>query len=387
MTSELFFIELPRALEHALSAGHPWVYRNHVPPAFAAPSGSWVRLKAGAWSGYALWDAVSPIALRVFSERGVPDAAWLAERVRSAWQLREPIRSAKNSAYRCLFGEGDGLPGLTVDIYGSFAVVVTYADALDVLLPDLALALRATLPLAGIVRRGRGQGISSLWGRMPPRDLIVEEQGVRLHADLYHGQKTGLFLDHRANREYVRANAAGKRVLNLFAYTGAFSLYAALGAASQVTSVDSAAPSMAAARDNFVLNGLDPEAHEFVVRDVFEFLQAAHAERSKFDLVICDPPSFAKSKSQLEQARKAYVRLNSLGFGATRPGGLYAAASCTALVGPEDFRSILAEAAERAGGRFQIIHEAGQPPDHPVMAHHPEGRYLKFMVGRLLERA
>jgi 23S rRNA (cytosine1962-C5)-methyltransferase len=194
-----------------------------------------------------------------------------------------------------------------------------------------------------------------------------------------------LFLDHRDNREFVRGVSADKRVLNLFAYTGAFSLFAALGGAKHVTSVDAAAPSMAAARENFALNGLPAEPHAFAVADVYEYLQQSQARRESFDVVICDPPSFAKNKEQKGGARKAYVRLNARGLASVERGGLYAAASCTGPVAPEEFREVLAEAADVAKRRFQIIHEAGQAIDHPVMAHHVEGRYLKFMVGHVLD--
>lgn len=384
MARSLPTLELPASLERALERGHPWVYRTHVPKTFNVPPG-WVRIKAGRFVGYALWDETSPIALRVFSVRGVPDAAWVQQSVERAWELRSPLREAGTTAFRWLFGEGDGLPGVTVDLYESFAVIVLYASALERLLPDVTAALRAIAPLSGVVlRRGPGQ-LEALWGRSPPEELCVREYAMRLHADLHAGQKTGLFLDHRENRRFVAGLSAGKRVLNLFAYTGGFSVAAALGGAARVTSVDVAEPSLRRARDNFVLNGLDPGAHAFTVSDVFEFL--SRGDEPAYDLVICDPPSFAKSREQLPQAKKAYVKLNARGLSRTARGGLYAAASCTSQVSPEDFRETLAEAAASARRRLQIVHEAGQPLDHPVMVQHPEGRYLKFVVGRVLDPA
>jgi 23S rRNA (cytosine1962-C5)-methyltransferase len=225
-----------------------------------------------------------------------------------------------------------------------------------------------------------------LSGREPPRRLVVGESGLKLIANLHEGQKTGLFLDHRENRAFVRSLSEGRRVLNLFSYTGAFSIAAALGGATQVSSVDIAADANAAARDNFELNGLDPEQHEFVSADVFEYAKGAQARERKYDLVICDPPSFANSREQLWGALRAYVRVNALGMAATARGGFYAAASCTAQVSPVAFREALAEAAAKSGVRFQIVHEAGQALDHPCAAGHPEGRYLKFVVGRVLPR-
>lgn len=380
-------IELPRFLEAALASGHPWVYRDHVPRGFSAEPGSVVRVRAGACTAFAVWDASSQIALRIYSTREPPSATWVAARVREAWELRAPLRSQRTTAYRWIFGEGDGLPGITVDLYGRFAMMVVYADGLGQIASWVADALRETTELSGVVRRGREgeERIEVVWGRLPPTELLIEEHGVRMRADLAVGQKTGLFLDHRENRRFVGEVAAGKRVLNLFAYTGAFSLHAALGGATHVTSVDVAEQAMVAAQENFRLNGLDADAHDFVVKDVFEFLDQARRRALTWDLVISDPPSFARQKQQQKQALRAYVKLNSMGLRVTAPGGLYAAASCTSQVGPEAFRQTLADAAARARRRFQIIHDAGQPADHPVFAQHLEGRYLKFVVGRVLD--
>ncbi len=390
MTSSLPTLELPPFLKKSLVEGHPWVYRDHVPKNFRAPSGTWVQARAGNWTGYALWDATSPLALRIFSQRQPPDERWVAARVASAWALREPIRQQQQtSAYRWIFGEGDHLPGLTVDLYGAYAVLATYSESLESIVPWVVAAMRDTAPLQGIVRRRRGERdeetgkIEALWGELPPRDLIVEEHGLRFRANLYEGQKTGLFLDHRENRYYLQHLTEGKRVLNLFSYSGAFSLYAARGGASQVTSVDIAPGAAADARANFALNGLDPDEHKFVVADVFDYLERLRIEKRRFDIVICDPPSFARNKEQLPQALKAYARVNAMGMRVTEPGGLYAAASCTTQVSPDAFRDVLADAARQAGRRFQIIHDVGHPLDHPIMAQHLEGRYLKFVLGRV----
>ena len=389
--SNLPTITLPGFLKSALALGHPWVYRDHVPRGFSAPSGTWVEVHAGNWRGFALWDERSPIALRVYSQRRRPDVGWIAQRVQAAWALRETLRTQqKTNAYRWLFGEGDGLPGLTVDLYGDYAVVASYADSVETLLPWLVEALSGTTRLRGILHRVRDEEdeeargkVARLWGEWPPKDLTIEEHGLRLVADLYEGQKTGLFLDQRENRRWLEPFARGRRVLNLFSYSGGFSLYAARGGAREVTSVDVAPAAARDAEANFVLNGFDPEAHRFVVADVWEFLERAQRERDRWEVVICDPPSFARNKGQLKQAIRAYTTLNAQGMCATEPGGLYAASSCTSYVSPDAFRDLLADAARQAGRRFQIIHDAGHALDHPVMAHHPEGRYLKFMVGRV----
>jgi len=380
-------LELPAQLKRGLQAGHPWVYRDHVPRGFQAASGTWVKVRSGGFSAFALWDESSKIALRLFSERVVPDADWVRERVAAALELRRALQDPQTSAYRLLYGEGDGIPGLTVDVYGPFAVIVTYADSLDTLVPWVVRALVELLKLHGVVRRARVRDgeppkLEVLHGRLPPRDLIVAEYGLRMHVDLFSGQKTGLFLDHRENRRFLGALCAGKRVLNLFSYTGAFSLYAARAGARSVTSVDLSQPAARAARSNFELNGLDPEQHEFLAEDVFEFLERTRQAGTTYDVVICDPPSFANSRDQQKNALRAYVSVNSSGLRVLAPGGIYAAASCTAQVSNDAFRGVLAEAAVNAKRRLQIFHDAGHAPDHPIFAGHPEGRYLKFVAAR-----
>jgi 23S rRNA (cytosine1962-C5)-methyltransferase len=358
-----------------------------VPRGLDLPSGTWVKVRSGGFEAYALWDRTSPIALRVFSRETKPDAVWLRERLRDALALRGALRESGSSAFRLLYGEGDGVPGVTIDIYDSYAVVVTYADSLDRLLPDVVEALGNELALDGVVQRRRGEREDSrlvlLSGQEPPDRLFVSERGVRFVVELRSGQKTGLFLDHRENREFVRGLARGKSVLNLFAYTGAFSVYAALGGAERVVSVDVSAGALGLARENFELNELPRAMHQTIAADVFEYLEPSREQPELFDLVISDPPSFATSRDQQFRALRAYVRLNALALSRVRYGGWFATASCTAQASPEAFRHAVAEAASRAGVRLQIVHDAGQPLDHPIMAGHPEGRYLKFIVARV----
>ncbi len=365
------------------------MYRDHVPRGFQAASGTWVRVRSGAYAAFALWDEKSKIALRLFSEHAVPDANWVHERVARALELRRSMLHEDTSAYRLLYGEGDGIPGLTVDIYGAFAVIVTYADSLETVVPWVVRALVELLKMHGIVRRARLRDgepprLEVLHGRLPPRELIIAEHGLRMQVDLFSGQKTGLFLDHRENRRFLGELCAGKRVLNLFSYTGAFSLYAARAGASRVTSVDMSQPAARAARANFELNGLDAEQHEFLSEDVFEFLERMRQKSVRYDVVICDPPSFANSREQLKNALRAYVSVNSAGLRVLETGGLYAAASCTAQVSSEVFRGVLAEAAVNARRRLQVFHDAGHAADHPLFVGHPEGRYLKFVAARAL---
>jgi 23S rRNA (cytosine1962-C5)-methyltransferase len=382
-------VDLPPALARAIASGHPWVYRDHVPKGFRAPTGAWVRVQCGPVSAVALWDADSPLALRIFSRDRVPDAEWIEGRVRDALALRRAVGVVDAaSAYRWIGGEGDCIPGIFVDRYAAFAVITADGPAVATIVPSVAEALARTGELAGVLekrRRGEdGDRVVTLWGRSPPRDLLIEENGLRFRANLFEGQKTGLFLDQRDNRSTVERLAGGRSVLNLFGYTGAFSVYAARGGATRVATVDIAEGAVAAARDNFALNGFDPDAYDFFAEDVFEYLRAAAERRERFDLVVCDPPSFARSRAHRDRALKAYTRLHAAALAVTAPNGLYAASSCTTQVSPEAFRGTLADGARKARCALQIVHDAGHAPDHPVLAGHPEGRYLKFMVARAL---
>jgi 23S rRNA (cytosine1962-C5)-methyltransferase len=372
---------VPNELSKQLQRGHPWVYRDRLLRPPRLPSGTWVQVTCGTFTGYGLWDARSPIAVRLFSRSGVPDAGWIARQIRRAWELREPIRHTRTSAYRWLYGEGDGVPGVVVDLYNDYAVVETYADSLDVLLDWVVKGLRACTKLKGILFRRRS--VRLLWGHRPSRDLVVEENGLRLYVDLFAGQKTGLFLDHRENRQHLEGWCGGKRVLNCFAYTGAFSLYAVRGGAREVVSVDIAPQAIEGTRRNLALNGFNPDVHPAIVSDCFELLSDYASQGERFDLVILDPPSLARAKKDRRSALRAYARLNQAAMECVPAGGLLATASCTSQVSPDAFREMLGDAAGRAGKRLLILREAGQAMDHPVPAHFAEGRYLKFILGRV----
>ena len=379
---------LPESLAGRLSAGHPWIYRDHVPQGFRAQAGDFVALRSGSFRAFALWDAESPIALRVFSRQQCPDAAWVAARLDEAWQLRQRLLPSETDCFRLLFGEGDGLPGIVVDVYAGFAVLVSYSPALTQVLGWVAQALAARPEVKGVCervtrRKDRASELRQLSGEAPPALVMVREQGLTYEVDLEAGQKTGMFLHHRENRHFLRELARGSSVLNLFAYTGAFSVSCAAGGASRVTSVDIAAPAIAAAARNFAHNALSGEQHEGVAQDVFEFLESARHSGRRFDIVIADPPSFASSRAELFGALRAYKKLHAAALSVLTPGGLYAAASCTAQVSPDAFRQTLAEAAGRHH-RLTVVHEVAHAPDHPYAAGHLEGRYLKFVMCRAL---
>ena len=236
-------------LKDRLAQGHPWLYRDKLPKESRFATGEWLKIRCGHWSGFGLWENKGPIAVRIFSSRQLPDPVWFKARVRQAWELRGSLRHQDCTAYRWLFGEGDGLPGLTVDLYGQYAVVQTYMEGGQRLLDWLIPALRETAPLQGILWRTKhlenqdasqalDQKTQLLWGQDPPDEITVKEHGLAFQVNLHTGQKTGLFLDHRENRRFLGPLCQHKTVLNCFAYTGAFSLYALRGGASRVTSVD-----------------------------------------------------------------------------------------------------------------------------------------------------
>jgi 23S rRNA (cytosine1962-C5)-methyltransferase len=377
-------LEVPTSLKPSLSRGHPWIYRSQIAAGVDLPSGTWVQVRCGGLTAFGLWDADAPIAVRLFSQRALPDEGWFFDRIAAAWALRAPLRGTATSAYRWLYGESDGLPGIVVDLYGEYAVVQTHARGVEGLVPWVADALLAHTSLLGILWRQGSASPKHYWGRMPPSDLIVEENGLLFLANLMAGQKTGLYLDQRDNRLTLSRWCSGRRVLDCFCYTGAFSLYALRGGASSVTACDAAAEAVESAQRNLTLNGFDPQMHGWVVSDCFDWLETQVATGSRFDLVILDPPSLARLREGRSTAQRAYVRLNRLALGCLRPGGLLATASCTSQISPMAFRQALAEAARQARCRFQILHEAGQPLDHPVAAHIPEARYLKFVLGRVL---
>jgi len=412
-------LRLPDHLADALAAGHPWVYREAVRGHHTIADGAWVRVEAGRAAALGLWAADGAIAVRSFRRApeggplSPPDRAWVVATVARALDQRAGLGlgggGAATDAYRVLFGEGDGLPGLTVDRYGRFAVVKTYADAYrrpgsdaHALLTEVARAVAAGLRLRGVVAAPRdGEPLTALVGELPPPEVTVHEHGLAFLANLHEGQKTGLFLDHRENRATVRSLARGRRVANLFAYSGAFSVHALAGGAIRAVDVDVAAAALRDAERNVRANAaaiqaagapagtapadLPPAHHATLALDLLADPAAAlrHPELAGSDLIVLDPPSLARHKGQRHAALRAYRRLNAAAMAALPPGGLLATASCTAQVSPEAFRAVLAEAAAAERVDARVLHEAGHAGDHPVPLAFPEGRYLKFVLLRI----
>ena len=409
-------LRLPDHLSAPLAAGHPWVYRDHVAGRPDLPDGAWVRVEAGRAAAVGLWAAEGAIAVRVFRRDpsggplAAPDRGWAEAAVARALDARSPVTAADTDAYRLLFGEGDGVPGLTVDRYGRYAVVRTYTDGYRQADSDahalrgwVVRALAAALRLRGVIDAPRdgaprdGAAPAALHGEPPPPEVTVREHGLAFLANLYEGQKTGLFLDHRDNRATVRRWAAGRMVANLFAYAGAFSVHALAGGARRAVDVDVAPAALRDAARNVAANdaairaatlGDDRPAadrHATLALDLLADPAAAlgHPALAGSDLIVLDPPSLARHKGQRHAALRAYRRLNRAAMAALPAGGLLATASCTAQVGPDAFRAVLAEAAAEADVDARVLHEAGHAADHPVPLAFPEGRYLKFVLLRI----
>lgn len=382
---------LRKPLERSVRSGHPWLYREALEPFEAAP-GSVVTVlderKRVLCRGLAESGA---IAVRVFTTRDEPlDARLLGQRVESAFGLRARVVPPETDAYRLLHGEGDRLPGIVCDRYAASAVLKLDGDAACTWRQELVDALRAPLAALGVdtllVREGRKheQHVELAFGVAPGEEVTVRERGMRLCASLWHGQKTGLFLDHRESRFRVRGLSAGARVLNLYGYTGGFSIAAGLGGAAHVTTVDIAAPALALAERSWAENGLVAGRHVTRSADVPEVLAELAAARARFEVIVADPPSFAPSAKSKPAALASYGKLHAACLGLLEPGGFYVAASCSSHVTAEDFDATLREGARVARKVLQVLERSGAPADHPRLLAFPEGDYLKVVVARLL---
>jgi 23S rRNA (cytosine1962-C5)-methyltransferase len=393
-------VELPlrKDLARHLRAGHPWVFRKAVERAPGRlPPGAIVDVtEDGRFVARGYYDPHSAISVRILTREPAEaiDAAFWRRRVaRAAALRRELVHGA--TGYRLVHGEGDGLPGVVVDRYDRFAVLKLYSAGLTPHRAEIVEAIRSEVEgLAGVFGRdeiprddqddGEGGGAGRvLWGAEPPERIAIDEHGMKVLVDVRRGQKTGHFLDQRENRRMVRELSASRpEALNLFAYTGGFSVAAALGGASHVVSVDVDRDAVALARENFRANGLDPADHAFAAEDCFDLLGRYRKEGRRFDLVVCDPPAFAKSQKAVEGAIAGYASLNRAALAVLAPGGLLVTASCSARISAEQFTEAVKEAAYKAKIELALVRETRQPPDHPVSLQFREGRYLKCLVLR-----
>ena len=373
---------MAKNLSRALRDGHPWVFRDAIdrPPRLADGTAVELRTRDGRAVAAGFWDARSPIAVRVLEAGSLADPdATVDRRLKAALARRlERLDRARTNAFRWVHGEADRLPGIHVDLYDDVAVVRFDGDGAPAFYRDLGARLAEAarpIELRAVLDRQTG---GRLHGRGARAKFDVLENGLRFGVAPGASGKGGLFLDQRENREGVEGRARGKSVLDLFASTGGFSLYAARGGARSTDTVDSARPAIAVARRNFELNGFPLDRAGFHATDAFEFLEEAMRRRRRWDLVISDPPSFAPNQGARESARRAYTRLHRLAAAVTAPGGTLCAASCSSHFGRAEFLETL-----EACGRFVLEKVRGAGFDHPVLRAFPEGDYLKFAIGRV----
>lgn len=386
----------PRA-ERAVRAGHPWVFadsirdvrREGLPGDLAILFDSNDRFLA-----VGLYDPASPIRVRVLqhSTPATINEEWFGARIRQAWERRAPLVASGTSGFRVVHGANDSLPGLVVDRYGESAVVKLYSAVwvpyLRTVVPQLSEMLsveRIVLRLSRNIQQtvsqhGLREGMV-LHGTPADAPVAFQENGLTFEADLVYGHKTGFFLDQRENRARVEGLAAGKRVLNVFAYTGGFSVYASRGGADEVTSLDISEPALRAAernmRHNYDIAAVAAVRHRTVAGDAFEKLAELQRDGAAFDLVILDPPAFAKANREVGRALGSYRRLTGLALGVLRPGGTLVFASCSGRISREQFRETVEAAAEAAGRPLHIFEQTAHPLDHPIGF--PEGEYLKCL--------
>lgn len=380
---------LTKPLRARIRAGHPWLYDRALGEApRGVVAGDIVEIVDDDGPiATALADPGSPLRARILDAPGARiDAAWVAGRVEAAAarRQRDPLLVGCTGV-RLVHGEGDACPGLVVDAYADTAVIVFDGAA-------AAAMWRPHLPavLDGLARGGaeirhawlRGERRDRKAGEVvrgePPAEIVITEDEARFGVDVRAGQKTGFFLDQRDNRRCIRRHAAGARVLNVFSYTGGFSLHAALGGAAQVTSVDLAAPAIAGIERNLVLSGLPTAGHELAADDAFAYLARAADRRRTWDLVIVDPPSFAPSERARPAALSAYKKLAAAALAVVEPGGRFALASCSSHITETDLLDQVSALTSPATLRLRAT--AGAASDHPVLPAFPEGRYLKFLL-------
>lgn len=396
---------VPSPLHITLRAGrdesvcrfHPWIFSGAIAHIEGSPEvGSLVEVFShdGKALGSGFYEGGS-IAVRMltYGHQTITDLSlFFLERISAAYRLRKELHlvSSTNTVYRLIHGEGDGLPGLIIDIYGSTAVIQAHslgmyrqikviADILIKLLSPEVTAVydksSSTLPSHNEEYVGDGFIVGN------NKAEIVLENGIQFIPDWEHGQKTGFFIDQRENRQLVGEMACGKRVLNMFCYSGGFSLYALQGKAEEVVSVDSSARALSLVEENVACNWGDSIAggrHEGVVADAFEYLKGI--AKGSFDLIVLDPPAFAKKRSAVKNALNGYRKLNVLALERIAPGGLLFTYSCSQAVSPEEFRLTVLTAAVQSGRSVRILRQMRQASDHPISIYHPEGEYLKGLL-------
>ena len=392
MQENIYSVYLKKGKEDSLRRFHPWVFSGAIQRMDEGiREGDIVRVYNAQGEFLAVGHyQIGSISVRVLSFRDVPvDEAFWKSRLKVALDMRISIGIAdnpQNNTYRLIHGEGDNLPGLVVDCYGKTAVMQAHSVGMHVSRHEIVKALisvmgnriahvfyksETTLPYKAQLEQENG----FLYGGGD--DNTAVENGLRFHVDWLKGQKTGFFVDQRENRALLERYARGRTVLNMFCYTGGFSFYAMRGGARLVHSVDSSGKAIELTNANVALNFPGDTRHEAFCDDAFKFLDRAD---DIYDLIILDPPAFAKHRAALHNALKGYTRLNAKAFLRIRPGGILFTFSCSQVVTKEHFRNAVFTAAAQSGRKVRILHQLHQPADHPVNIYHPEGEYLKGLV-------
>lgn len=385
--------------EESLANGHLWVFSGALqqPPHWVEAGGLLdVKSSTGAFVARGYYNPRTDIAIRLLTHQRdeAIDVAFLRQRVRQALTLREVFDLDVTNAYRLINAEGDGLPGLVVDRYAEILVAQIHTLGMEHLRSLLIEALLSETGTRGILLRNDGQARQRegleveeqplVVAGAVPTQVTIRENNVLFVVDPWEGQKTGFFLDQRDKRQALRKYCRGKRVLNCFSYTGGFSVYAALSdSATRVVSVDISEPAIEAARAHFVLNGIDPNLHKFHIANVFDYLEAAQQSNEQFDVIVLDPPAFAKTQGARAQALKAYRRLNQLAMQVLRPGGILLSCSCSGVIGMDDLLGTLALSAQRLSRSVQVLETYMHGVDHPLHLAMPETAYLKAVFCRV----
>lgn len=395
-------VYLKKGKEESLGRFHPWVFSGAIHHIDGQPQeGDVIRIVNIDGRFLAVGHIqIGSIAVRILSfEDVIIDKAFWKERISAAYNVRKsifcsqltaPNKESKRltNAYRLIHGEGDGLPGLIIDVYNRTAVMQAHSVGMHVSRHEIADALAEVLDgtidniyyksentLAYKASEDGGNGF--LKGSLATADDIATENGLRFHVDWLGGQKTGFFVDQRENRALLEHYSQNRKVLNMFCYTGGFSFYAMRGGAELVHSVDSSSRAIDITRANVELNFPGDTRHEAFAEDAFKYLERMG---DQYDLIILDPPAFAKHKDALRNALMGYRKLNAKAFEKIRPGGILFTFSCSQVVTKDNFRTAVFTAAAMSGRRVRILHQLTQPADHPVSIYHPEGEYLKGLV-------
>ena len=385
-------VYLKKGKEESLKRFHPWIFSGAIQRMDNdIEEGEKVRVITNNGNFIAVGHyQIGSIAVQVLSFKDVEinDSFW-HERIASALRMRQSIGIAdnpQNNTFRLVHGEGDNLPGLVIDCYGKTAVMQAHSvgmhcdreaiarqlvEVMGSRIENVFYKSETTLPFKAEL----GQENGFIYGGSD--DNIAVENGLKFHVDWLKGQKTGFFVDQRENRSLLEHYAKGKTVLNMFCYTGGFSFYAMRGNAKAVHSVDSSAKAIELTNANVELNFPGDKRHEAFCEDAFKFLDAAN---DKYDLIILDPPAFAKHRAALHNALKGYTRLNVKAFERIKKGGILFTFSCSQVVTKDNFRNAVFTAAAMAGRNVRILHQLHQPADHPINIYHPEGEYLKGLV-------